>query len=74
MAMRLVPQPGQRLVMIPLLQQAIQSRRWRPTLELKPVMRKQFAENPFVEAIPEEQKELDGEARVIIQVFDHIPG
>ena len=60
-AMRLVPQQGQRLVMTPLLQQAIQLLQLS-TLELEQVVRKELEENPLLEEVPEEKQELDGEA------------
>jgi len=48
MTMRLVTQQGQRLVMTPLLQQAIQLLQLS-TLELKRVVCKELEENPLLE-------------------------
>ncbi len=48
MAMRLDTQQGQRLVMTPLLQQAIQLLK-RSILELEQVVRKELDENPLLE-------------------------
>src|ERR1700730_16375799 len=61
MAMRLVTQQGQRLVMPPLLQQAIQLLQLS-TLELEQVVRKELEENPLLEEIPDEKQEVEGEA------------
>src|SRR6266404_7125539 len=61
MAMRLNMQQGQRLVMTPLLQQAIQLLQLS-TLELEQVVRKELEENPLLEELPEEKQEVDGEA------------
>src|SRR6267143_3414498 len=60
MAMRLVTQQGQRLVMTPLLQQAIQLLQLS-TLELEQVVRKELEENPLLEELPEEKQDVDGE-------------
>jgi DNA-directed RNA polymerase specialized sigma54-like protein len=61
MAMRLNMQQGQRLIMTPLLQQAIQLLQLS-TLELEQVVRKELEENPLLEELPEEKQEVDGEA------------
>src|SRR5713101_6868102 len=61
MATRLVTQHGQRLVMTPQLQQAIQLLQLS-TLELEQVVRKELEENPLLEEMPEEKQAVDGEA------------
>src|SRR5712692_5880935 len=61
MAMRLDTQQGQRLVMTPQLQLAIQLLQLS-TLELEQVVRKELEENPLLEELPEERQEVDGEA------------
>src|SRR5437660_12513207 len=59
--MRLSLRSSQRVVMTPLLQQAIQLLQLS-TLELEQVVRKELEENPLLEELPEEKQEVDGEA------------
>src|SRR5438477_3890155 len=59
--MRLSLRATQRVVMTPLLQQAIQLLQLS-TLELEQVVRKELEENPLLEELPEEKQEVDGEA------------
>src|SRR6266851_8987765 len=59
--MRLSLRTTQRVVMTPLLQQAIQLLQLS-TLELEQVVRKELEENPLLEELPEEKQEVDGEA------------
>src|SRR6266481_9650197 len=59
--MKLVQRMSQRVVMTPLLQQAIQLLQLS-TLELEQVVRKELEENPLLEELPEEKQEVDGEA------------
>ena len=59
--MRLSLRPQQRVVMTPLLQQAIQLLQLS-TLELEQVVRKELEENPLLEEVPEEQPEAEAEA------------
>src|SRR5207247_1049075 len=59
--MRLSLRATQRVVMTPLLQQAIQLLQLS-TLELEQVVRKELEENPLREERPEEKQEVDGEA------------
>ncbi len=59
--MRLSLRTSQRVVMTPLLQQAIQLLQLS-TLELEQVVRKELEENPLLEEMPEEKQEVDGEA------------
>src|SRR5438309_1645291 len=58
--MRLSLRATQRVVMTPLLQQAIQLLQLS-TLELEQVVRKELEENPLLEELPEEKQEVDGE-------------
>src|SRR5260370_7760741 len=58
--MRLSLRTTQRVVMTPLLQQAIQLLQLS-TLELEQVVRKELEENPLLEELPEEKQEVDGE-------------
>src|SRR5437660_1674893 len=58
--MRLSLRSSQRVVMTPLLQQAIQLLQLS-TLELEQVVRKELEENPLLEELPEEKQEVDGE-------------
>jgi RNA polymerase sigma-54 factor len=58
--MRLSLRTSQRVVMTPLLQQAIQLLQLS-TLELEQVVRKELEENPLLEEMPEEKQEDDGE-------------
>src|SRR6266567_465345 len=59
--MRLSLRATQRVVMTPLLQQAIQLLQLS-TLELEQVVRKELEEHPLLEELPEERQEVDGEA------------
>jgi len=60
--MRLSLRQSQRVVMTPLLQQAIQLLQLS-TLELEQVVRKELEENPLLEELPEETQDVDAEAQ-----------
>ena len=60
--MRLSLRQTQRVVMTPLLQQAIQLLQLS-TLELEQVVRKELEENPLLEELPEETQDVDAEAQ-----------
>ena len=59
--MRLSLRTTQRVVMTPLLQQAIQLLQLS-TLELEQVVRKELEENPLLKELPEEEQDVDGQA------------
>jgi RNA polymerase sigma-54 factor len=59
--MRLSLRQTQRVVMTPLLQQAIQLLQLS-TLELEQVVRKELEENPLLEEVPEETQDVDDDA------------
>ncbi len=59
--MRLSLRQTQRVVMTPLLQQAIQLLQLS-TLELEQVVRKELEENPLLEELPEETQDVDADA------------
>lgn len=59
--MRLSLRQSQRVVMTPLLQQAIQLLQLS-TLELEQVVRKELDENPLLEELPEETQDVDADA------------
>src|SRR3990170_3098749 len=60
--MRLSLRQTQRVVMTPLLQQAIQLLQLS-TLELEQVVRKELEENPLLEELPEETQDVDADAQ-----------
>src|SRR5207245_2071119 len=69
--MRLSLRATQRVVMTPLLQQAIQLLQLS-TLELEQVVRKELEENPLLEELPEEKQEVDGEAATATSLAEHL--